>query len=163
MKTNEAATIILEDLLGEFNPNFASAYVQIAYTDQLELDREGVNFNADSMRTILANVLAERTGTLATVVKAAIATKPQFCHFALMNHVSWTTLVNHTVSQCEAEIPSFEVAKTILMYPDCNKFPTACEYVLEVGDDVPDEFRAEFTSFFNETVREQMQEQENGN
>nr|WP_321458679.1 hypothetical protein [uncultured Vibrio sp.] len=163
MKTIEAATIVLKDLLGESNPEFASAYVQLAYTDQQELDQLEVDFKADSMRTILANVLAERTGTLPTVVKASIATKPQFCHFALMNHLAWQSLVNHAVSQCNADIPSLAVAKTVLLHPGCPKFPEACEYVLETGEDVPEEFRAEFTAFFNESVQEQMQEQAGGN
>lgn len=160
MKTIEAATIVLRDLLGESNPEFATAYVQLAYTDQQELDQLEVEFNADSMRTILANVLAERTGTLPTVVKASIITKPQFCHFALMNHLAWQSLVKHAVSQCDSEIPSVAVAKTVLLYPDCPKFPEACEYVLETGEDVPGDFREEFTAFFNETVKEQMLEVE---
>ncbi|HDM8192304.1 TPA: hypothetical protein P0E30_003737 [Vibrio harveyi] len=154
----EAATIVLNDLLGEKHPDFASAYVLVAYTDQAELDALEFQFNADAMRHILASALAERTGATASLVYAGIETKPQFSHFALMNHVAWQPLVEKYVSQCEAEIPSIDVARTILLYPDCPKFGEACEYIMEIGEDVPGDFREQFTTFFNETVAAHINE-----
>ncbi len=154
----EAATIVLNDLLGEKNKDFASAYVLVAYAPQDELDALDFHFNAEAMRHILANALADRTGATASLVYAGIETKPQFNHFALMNHIAWQALVESHVSQCEAEIPSFDVAKTILLYPECPKFSEACEYMMEIGEDVPKDFRQSFTAFFNETVAEHVEE-----
>ncbi|MEZ8810922.1 hypothetical protein AB6D72_09860 [Vibrio alginolyticus] len=91
MNTIDAATIVFQDVLGFDNPEFASAYVQLSYSDQAELDALWFDLNCDSM-------------------------------------------------------------KTILMYPDCPKFSEACEYVMELGCDVPSDFRADFTVFFNETI-----------
>lgn len=159
MNTIDAATIVFQDVLGFDNPEFASAYVQLAYSDQAELDALWFDLNCDSMKTILANVIAERTGTLPTLVKAAIQTKPQFGNYSVMNHIAWQSLVNHAVSQKNAEITCFELAKIILMYPDCPKFSEACEYVMELGCDVPSDFRADFTVFFNETVSEYIEEE----
>ena len=154
MELAEAADIIFRDLMGYHEPDFPSAYVTIAYSDQKLLDEVGLDFNVESMQDILAAALADRTGALPSLVKAAIQTKPQFCNFALMNSVDWKPLLTHKVSQEKAPIESLDAARSFLLDPGCPKFVAACDYVMETGLDVPIEFREEFTKFFNETLAE---------
>ncbi|MGF1835865.1 hypothetical protein [Photobacterium sanguinicancri] len=162
MDALQANNILMRDILGFNDPDFATAYVTIAYTDQSELDAKGINCNELAMRKNLASLLSERTGTLTALVEAAILTKPQFCSFALTNHLAWKSLVMHRLSQERALIPSFEVAHFFLSYPDSPKFSAACDYVMESGTDVPSEFRNAFTEFFNTTVHESLYQEGKG-
>ncbi len=148
-----AFDVILRDLLGYDEPEFPSAYLSIAYLPDLKA--HDLPFDPASMKKVLSQLIAQKSGVTERLVDAAINSKMEFCVFAAKNAIAWQSLIKSKLSLRNAPISNLEGAKAILFYPGCPKFSDACDYIMETGCDVPESFRSEFIAFFNESLEEE--------
>lgn len=154
MDLAKASAVLANDMLGFEEDDFSMAYLSIAYACDSEVSNLEPGYHPKSMRLIATSILAERMGVIPQLLNAKIQSHFEYTSFAESKSVPWSELLQSRLSQRLSPISSFNIALAMLAAPSSPRFSDACEYVLELGHDVPSDFRKRFSHFFTSTLSE---------
>ncbi|MCE7567568.1 hypothetical protein LZS85_15700 [Aliivibrio fischeri] len=145
----DAIEILYRDLLGYKSPDFHRAYVKVAFTSKGEIEGVESGFNPDTMKHLLASVLAEKTGATCSIIEAQLRDELALRAIAAKNFIFLEPVLKKALSQHDAEIPNYGVAHAILSYgPDAPKHVDALLYVMGDAGDVPPKVKEETIKIF---------------
>ncbi|WP_274882410.1 hypothetical protein [Vibrio harveyi] len=154
-----AISILFADLLGLKQEDYANAWLTVAFSDDLE---EGCLFNQNTMLDLLASVLSEQTGGTRDVIRSVLHSPMDAKALAARNYIDLKWVLETKLCQWNKEVDNAELALVILASgSESPKFGDSLAYLMETGQDVDPETRAQVLQMFDEAVADSKELSEN--
>lgn len=153
MNLADAIAVLNADMLGVKQPDYHQAYLDVAFADpQNQLLLES-GFSPESMVNLLGSVLEKRTGATKSLIVAAMDSPNAAKAIAAKNFIDLKWVLEKDLMQFDKPIPNVNVALIILVAGhESPKFGDALAYLIEEGNDVPEDIRKEVSQTFEQAV-----------
>ncbi|HDM8198705.1 TPA: hypothetical protein P0E36_004889 [Vibrio harveyi] len=156
MDLKEAIETITADLVGIASEDYYTAFMLVAFSKQDSVEVIAPSFSPEAMRHTLAVVLADQIGVSHEVMEAAIHCPLDVKAICARNYVIPRAFINSKLSRAKAPLDNYRLAAAILAFgPESPRFGDAMAYIIEEGNDVPEEVRNDVTEAFKQAAIEE--------
>ena len=151
MELSKAVGIIVRDMCGFNDHEFADAFMTVAFSNSIDVGMHGVDINIESMRSSVASIISKEADITQSLVLARCQSAGEAKQIALLNDVELLPYIHQSCSLCETPVNNYGLAMFIISVgPEAPKFSESIDWILEVGKDVPEEVREALTMSIDE-------------